>query len=204
MRYISNRSSGKMGYALAQAAAKRGARVTLISGPVQLPPPPDIEFVPVQTAAEMREAVLSCAREATVVIKAAAVSDYRVAEPNVRKLKKTATRLSLALDPTPDILAELGSSRRNYLLIGFAAETENVLEEGRRKLAAKHCDMVVANLVGRPGTGFEANNNEVDIVTSTGKTLHAGPAKKTDIADIILDQISPLRLALHAKEAVLA
>lgn len=201
VRYISNRSSGKMGYALAEAAAKRGARVKLISGPVRLASPAGVEMVHIQTAAEMRDAVFSSLADATVVIKAAAVSDYHVAEPPAQKLKKTAARISLTLDPTPDILAELGSRKRDYLLIGFAAETQNVVEEGRRKLIAKNCDMIVANLVGREGTGFEADENEVDIVTRTGQTVHAGPASKTQIADVILNQISAVRLAIHASSS---
>ena len=204
VRYISNRSSGKMGYALAEAASRRGARVILISGPVHLAAPRNVEVVAVQTATEMRDAVIGRLSEATVVIKAAAVSDYHVADPPAQKLKKTATRFSLALDPTPDILAELGARKRDYLLIGFAAETQNVMEEARRKLTAKNCDMVVANLVGREGSGFEADTNEVDIVMSTGQVVHSGPAEKIDIADKILDQIANLRLSLHAgkKEAL--
>lgn len=205
VRYISNRSSGKMGYALAQAAQTRGAHVTLISGPVHLSPPAGVDLVTVQTAAEMRQAVFSRLSDATVVIKAAAVSDYHVAEPPTQKLKKTAARISLTLDPTPDILAELGNRKRDYLLIGFAAETQNVVEEGRRKLVAKNCDMVVANLVGREGTGFEADENEIDIVMRSGQTVHAGPAGKLEIASIVLDQISALRLSLHAaREEALA
>ena len=175
-------------------------RVILVSGPVHLAPPENVEVVAVQTAAEMRDAVISRLTNATVVIKAAAVSDYHVADPPTQKLKKTAARLSLALDPTPDILAELGACKRDYLLIGFAAETQNIVEEARRKLAAKNCDMVVANLVGKEGSGFEADTNEVDIVMSTGRVVHAGPAQKTEIADRILDQIADLRLSLHASE----
>lgn len=205
VRYIGNRSSGKMGYALAQAARERGARVILVSGPVQIGPPSDIELVPVQTAAEMRDATISRLSDVTVVIKAAAVADYHVAEPSAQKLKKTAARMTLALDPTPDILAELGARKRDYLLIGFAAETQNVVDEGRRKLTAKNCDMVVANLVGREGAGFEADRNEVDMVMSTGETVHAGPAEKIAIANVVLDQIAKLRLALYAaKEEALA
>lgn len=205
VRFISNRSSGKMGYALAEAAAQRGARVILVSGPVHLPPPVGVQVVPVQTAAEMRDAVLYHAQVASVVIKSAAVSDYFVSDPPSQKLKKTATRLSLALDPTPDILAELGNRKRSYLLIGFAAETQNVLEEARRKLAAKNCDMVVANLVGREGSGFEADTNEVDIIMSRGQVVHAGPASKLEIAHRVLDQLPTLRLSAHASaEEVLA
>ncbi len=202
VRFISNRSSGKMGYAIAAAAEGRGARVVLVSGPVNIPPPPRVELVSVRTAREMREAVLSHLEAATVIVKTAAVADYQVTEVPRQKLKKTATRLSLELDPTPDILAEVGERKGDRLLIGFAAETQNLIEEARRKLVSKHCDMVVANLVGRDGLGFESNDNEVEMLTRTGQTTHAGPASKTEIAGQILDRISTLRLSLRAAEFV--
>jgi len=200
VRFISNRSSGKMGYAIAAAAQGRGAHVVLVSGPVNIPPPPRVELVSVRTAREMREAVLSRLERATVIVKAAAVADYYVAEVPRQKLKKTATRLSLELDPTPDILAEVGERKGDRLLIGFAAETQNLVEEARRKLVSKHCDMMVANLVGRDGLGFESNDNEVEMVTRAGQTAHAGPASKAEIAGRILDQIATLRLSLRAAE----
>src|SRR6185437_521564 len=143
VRFISNRSSGKMGYALAQVAAARGARVILISGPVHLPEPPGVSLVRVTTALEMRKAVLERFHESTIIVKAAAVADYHVAQVPPHKVKKTAVRLSLDLDPTPDILAEVGQRKGDRLLIGFAAETENLLDEARRKLKTKNCDMVV-------------------------------------------------------------
>jgi phosphopantothenoylcysteine decarboxylase/phosphopantothenate--cysteine ligase len=202
VRFISNRSSGKMGYAIAAAAEGRGAHVVLVSGPVNIHPPPRVELVSVRTAREMREAVLSHLQAATVIVKTAAVADYQVTEVPRQKLKKTATRLSLELDPTPDILAEVGERKGDRLLIGFAAETQNLIEEARRKLVSKHCDMVVANLVGRDGLGFESNDNEVEMVTRTGQTTHAGPASKTEIAGQILDRISTLRLSLRAAEFV--
>lgn len=189
VRYIGNRSSGKMGYALAERAAWRGARVVLISGPVQIPAPPNVTLVPVRTACQMREAVLAHLDEATIVIKAAAVADYYLAGPPAQKLKKKAARLSLELDPTPDILAEIGARKGGRFLIGFAAETENLLGEARRKMAAKNCDLLVANLVNRDGIGFESDDNEVEILNASGKTVHAGPASKLEIADRILDQV---------------
>ncbi|HZQ53598.1 MAG TPA: bifunctional phosphopantothenoylcysteine decarboxylase/phosphopantothenate--cysteine ligase CoaBC [Bryobacteraceae bacterium] len=198
IRYISNRSSGKMGYAIAEAAARRGARVILVSGPVNLPAPPGVELVPVRTAQEMRSAVLDHLLESSIIIKAAAVADYYVANIPQQKLKKTATRLSLELDPTPDILAEIGQKKGDRLLIGFAAETENLLEEARRKMKAKKCDMLVANLVNRDGLGFESDQNEVDIITRSGELVHAGPADKAEIAGRILDQVATLRLSLRA------
>jgi phosphopantothenoylcysteine decarboxylase/phosphopantothenate--cysteine ligase len=200
VRYISNRSSGKMGYAIAQAAAQRGARVILISGPVSISAPQNVELVQVRTAQEMRKAVLEHMDESSIIIKSAAVADYYVANVPQQKLKKTATRLSLELDPTPDILAEIGQRKGDRLLIGFAAETENLVAEARRKMIAKHCDMLVANLVNRDGLGFEADQNEVEIILSSGQTVHAGPADKRDIANSILDQVATLRLALRAVE----
>ena len=202
VRFISNRSSGKMGYAIAAGAEQRGAHVVLVSGPVNIPPPPRVELVSVRTAREMREAVLNHLEKATVIVKSAAVADYHVSEVPRQKLKKTATRLSLELDPTPDILAELGERKGDRLLIGFAAETQNLIEEARRKLVSKHCDMVVANLVGRDGLGFESNDNEVEMVTRAGQIVHAGPASKIEVAGRILDQIATLRLSLRAVEFV--
>ncbi|MFL6447666.1 MAG: bifunctional phosphopantothenoylcysteine decarboxylase/phosphopantothenate--cysteine ligase CoaBC [Bryobacteraceae bacterium] len=204
VRFISNRSSGKMGYAIASAAEQRGAQVILISGPVNIPPPPRVELVPVRTARDMRQAVLSRLDQATIIVKTAAVADYHVSEVPRQKLKKTATRLSLELDPTPDILAEVGERKGDRLLIGFAAETQNLVEEARRKLISKHCDMVVANLVGRDGIGFESDNNEVEMVTRASQTVHAGPASKTEIAGKILDQIATLRLSLRSAELLIS
>jgi len=201
VRYISNRSSGKMGYAVAAAAARRGAHVILVSGPVNLPAPPNVEVISVKTAQEMRQAVFQHLEPATIIIKSAAVADYYVAQVPEQKRKKTATRLSLELDPTPDILAELGQKKGDRLLIGFAAETENLLDEARRKMNVKKCDMVVANLVSAEGVGFESDRNEVEILSRSGQTVHAGPADKNEIAERILDQISMLRLNLRAVDA---
>lgn len=201
VRYISNRSSGKMGYALAEVAARRGAKVVLVSGPVSLPAPAGIERILVRSAEEMRKAVLEHLEDASIIIKAAAVADYYVSNVPQQKLKKTATRLSLELDPTPDILAEIGQRKGDRLLIGFAAETENLLEEGRRKMNTKKCDMLVANLVNRDGLGFESDRNEVEIISRSGQVIHAGPADKKEIAGRILDQVATLRLSLRAMEA---
>jgi len=201
VRYISNRSSGKMGYALASEAIRRGARVILISGPVNLPAPHRAELVRVQTAKEMYDAVLGHLEDATIIIKSAAVADYYLAEVSKQKIKKTAMRLSLDLEPTPDILAAVGERKRDRLLIGFAAETQNLIEEARRKMISKRCDMVVANLVNQEGVGFESDQNEVEILTRAGQIVHAGPADKKEIAARILDQVATLRLALHAVDA---
>jgi phosphopantothenoylcysteine decarboxylase/phosphopantothenate--cysteine ligase len=198
VRYLSNRSSGKMGYALAEAARDRGARVILVSGPVWLPEPAGTEVIHVRTALEMRKAVVDRLEEATIIVKSAAVADYYRAHPPRHKVKKTAARLSLELDPTPDILAEAGRKKGDRLLIGFAAETEDLVEEARRKLASKNCDMVVANLVSKEGRGFEADDNEVTLVMSTGETVAVGRAAKTAIAHRIFDEAIKLRLALYS------
>jgi phosphopantothenoylcysteine decarboxylase/phosphopantothenate--cysteine ligase len=200
VRYISNRSSGKMGYALAEAAAARGARVLLVSGPVHIPEPPGVTLTRVRTAREMRDAVFANLEPATIVIKAAAVADYHVASVPQQKLKKTAARISLELDPTPDILAELGSRKGDRLLIGFAAETENLRQEARRKLQSKNCDMIAGNLVGQEGTGFESDTNEVVLALATGAVIALPRATKREIADRIFDEALKLRLALHAAQ----
>jgi phosphopantothenoylcysteine decarboxylase/phosphopantothenate--cysteine ligase len=198
VRFISNRSSGKMGYALAQAAAQRGARVILVSGPVQIPEPTGVSVIHVHTAVEMRDAVMKHLADATIVVKSAAVADYHLSRVPQHKVKKTSARMSLDLDPTPDILAELGQKKGDRLLIGFAAETENLTESARQKLKAKNCDMVVANLVNQEGTGFESDQNEVVLVLRTGETIPIARAPKREIADRIFDQVTKLRLALHA------
>jgi phosphopantothenoylcysteine decarboxylase/phosphopantothenate--cysteine ligase len=198
VRYISNRSSGKMGYALAEAAAARGARVILISGPVHLAPPRGVEVIPVRTAAEMRQKVLDNLAPAGIVVKAAAVADFHLSKVPEQKVKKTAARMSLELDPTPDILAELGRKKGDRLLIGFAAETQNLQQESRRKLESKNCDMIVGNLVGGNETGFESDENEVVLALSTGDLISLPRAPKREIADRIFDEALKLRLALRA------
>jgi len=198
VRYLSNRSSGKMGYALAEEAAARGARVVLVSGPVSLASPREVTLVPVRTALEMRQAVMDHLSEATIVIKAAAVADYHLPNPPKQKLKKTAARLSLDLEPTPDILAEIGAQKGDRLLIGFAAETDHLVEEAGRKMQQKNCDMVVGNVVSQPGTGFESDENEVVLVTRAGETILVERASKRAIAARIFDEALRLRLALHA------
>jgi phosphopantothenoylcysteine decarboxylase/phosphopantothenate--cysteine ligase len=200
VRYITNRSSGKMGYALAEAAAARGARVILVSGPVAIPAPAGVEVVPVRTAQEMRDAILDRLEESTVIVKSAAVADYRVANVAPQKIKKTAARLSLDLDPTPDILAEVGAKKGDRLLIGFAAETTNMVAEARRKLETKRADMIVGNVVNVAGSGFESDQNEVTLVMATGAAVALPRAPKREIAQQIFDHALRLRLALHASQ----
>jgi phosphopantothenoylcysteine decarboxylase/phosphopantothenate--cysteine ligase len=192
VRYISNRSSGKMGYALAQAALERGAQVILVTGPVNLKPPAGADVVAVRTAQEMRDAVFARLEPATVIIKCAAVADFRPVAASAQKVKKSGVPVCIHLEPTPDILAELGQERGKRLLIGFAAETENLQDYARRKLEAKNCDMVVANLVGQPGSGFDADTNEVLLALRSGEFIPVPNASKSDVAHRILDQILKL------------
>ena len=201
VRYISNRSSGKMGYALAEEAAARGARVILVSGPVHLSPPREVEVLSVRTAQEMRDKVFENLADAGIVIKSAAVADFHLSKVPGQKVKKTAARVSLELDPTPDILAELGRKKGDRLLIGFAAETENLVQEARRKCESKNCDMVVGNFVGGASdSGFESDQNEVVLVRRSGDPIEIPRASKREIAGRIFDEILKLRLALHATQ----
>jgi phosphopantothenoylcysteine decarboxylase / phosphopantothenate---cysteine ligase len=200
VRFISNRSSGKMGYALAEAARDRGAKVILVSGPVNLSQPHGVELLRVQTALEMRDAVLSRLPETTIIIKSAAVADYHVANVPQQKVKKTSAKVSIDLDPTPDILAECGRRKQDRILIGFAAETQNMVEEARRKMTTKNCDMVVGNLVSQEGIGFESDQNEVTLVMRNGDTERIQKAPKREIAERIFDRISSLRLSAQTHE----
>lgn len=203
VRFLSNRSSGKMGYALAEAARARGAKVILVSGPVNLEPPPGVEVVPIRTAREMRDAVMANLARAGIVVKAAAVADYAPVEVPEAKIKKSGASLRLELDPTPDILAELGRIKGNRLLVGFAAETENLEREARRKLAAKNCDMIVGNLVGVAGSGFESDHNEVILALRTGETIALPRASKREVAGRIFDEVLKLRLwTLKTSESI--
>ncbi len=198
VRFVSNRSSGKMGYALASEAAARGAHVTLISGPVSLDVPRGVTRISVRTAAEMRDNVFANLKSATVIIKCAAVADFRPVNPDPNKIKKSAASKSLEMESTPDILAELGQQKGNRLLIGFAAETNNLREETARKLAAKNCDLVVGNLVGAPDSGFESDSNEVLLAFRSGEFRELPRASKKEVARSIWNEISGL---LHKKQA---
>jgi phosphopantothenoylcysteine decarboxylase/phosphopantothenate--cysteine ligase len=198
VRYLSNRSSGKMGYAVAEAALTRGARVVLVSGPTPLAAPPGIELVRVETAQEMYEAVLSHLAEATVVVKAAAVADYRPVQAAARKIKKAAGVPEVRLEPTPDILAEVGGRKGTRVLVGFAAETEDLVANARAKLGRKHLDLVVANEVGQPGAGFEADTNAVKIVDPSGQAEDVPVQSKRAVADRVLDRVAAL---LHGRRS---
>jgi phosphopantothenoylcysteine decarboxylase/phosphopantothenate--cysteine ligase len=194
VRYISNRSSGKMGYGVALAALRRGAHVTLISGPTQLAPPAAATFVPVHTAEEMREAVLRHLPGTSIVAKAAAVADYRVRRPSETKIKGKRD-LTLELTPNPDILAEVAAGRTGAFVVGFAAETNDVAANARVKLEAKGIDLLVANDVSQAGIGFDADENEVLLIDRWGGTRSLPRMPKGAVADAILSEIVRLRSA---------
>ncbi len=191
VRYIGNRSSGKMGYALAEAALRRGAKVILISAPTALKPPSAAEFVPVQTAAEMRDAVLTRVESATIVIKAAAVADFTVRHASDQKIKRKGP-VTLELEPTPDILAEVGAKKGSRIVIGFAAETDNGLENARKKLENKSLDAIVLNDVSQPGIGFDSERNAVTILTSSG-TENVPETSKWEVAHRVLDAVVKIK-----------
>ncbi len=188
VRFLSNRSSGKMGYALASALGRRGARVVLVSGPVDLPPPYGAEVVRVETSAEMRNAVLAARAGAAAIFMVAAVSDY-VPAASPSKLKKTGGPRTLALDEGPDILAELGRMKGGEILVGFAAETEDLAENARRKLQGKNADFIVANDVSRPGSGIGADRNAVTIFDRAGGATAIAEGPKAEVAEAILDRV---------------
>jgi phosphopantothenoylcysteine decarboxylase/phosphopantothenate--cysteine ligase len=191
VRYITNRSSGRMGYALAEAALRRGARVLLVSGPVSIQPPAGAEVIAVETAEEMRDAVLPRLEQATVVIATAAVSDYRPKTQARHKIKRSGP-MALELEPTADILGEVARRRRDQVVIGFAAETENALENARKKLAAKSLDAIVVNDVARPGIGFDSERNAVTIITHD-QVIEVPETSKWEVAQRVLDQVIRLR-----------
>ncbi|HXI25735.1 MAG TPA: bifunctional phosphopantothenoylcysteine decarboxylase/phosphopantothenate--cysteine ligase CoaBC [Pyrinomonadaceae bacterium] len=195
VRFISNRSSGRMGYAVAEAARNRGARVRVIAGVTAVTPPVGVSLTRVTTAEEMQSAVTAAMAEATIFIGAAAVSDYRVRNVSESKIKKTTTELELKLERTPDILAEVARIRSNrQLIIGFAAETNDVLANAREKLTAKNLDMIVANDVSRSDAGFDSDANAVTILLNGQPDPIKFPLmSKIEVAQRILDEIVKLR-----------
>ncbi len=192
VRYLGNRSSGKMGYRLAQAAADRGAAVVLISGPSAEPEPAGVEIVRVKTAAEMKAAVDEQFDGADAVVMAAAVADYRPTKPADRKIKKKTTTLQIDLEPTDDILRGLGSRKKSQVLVGFALETEKVVEQAQRKLKEKNLDLIVANDPGLPGAGFGSETNIATIIDREGQTEETGKLSKRALAEMIIDRIVAL------------
>lgn len=189
VRFLTNRSSGKMGYALAEAAHRRGAHVVLVSGPTELQIPEGVDWIPVRATEQMHVTVLERAREADVAIMAAAVSDYRPASARDTKIKRGEGRFLLELESTPDILAELGREKGNRVLVGFAAETDRVAENARGKLSRKGADMIVANDVTQEGAGFDTDTNIVTLYLRDGREIPLAKMSKLDVANRILDQV---------------
>jgi phosphopantothenoylcysteine decarboxylase / phosphopantothenate---cysteine ligase len=191
VRYLTNRSSGRMGYAIAEAALRRGARVLLVSGPTAIAAPGAAELTGVETAEEMLAAVLKLLPQATVVIKTAAVADFRPKAAATQKIKRKG-ETTLELEPTTDILAEVARHKTTQVVVGFAAETENVLENARKKMASKSLDAVVVNDVSREGVGFDSDRNAVTIISS-GEVIEVPETSKWEVAHRVLDQVVKLR-----------
>src|SRR6266536_2611443 len=195
VRYLTNRSSGRMGYALAEAALRRGARVLLVSGRTAVKPPSLAEVTWVESAGEMQEAVLRLLPEASIVIKAAAVADYTVSHPPDQKIKRVGP-MTLELEPTTDILAEISRRKTSQIVIGFAAETQNVVENARKKLVSKSLDAIVVNDVSREGIVFDSERNAVTILTESD-TINVPETTKWEVAQRVLDEV--VRLTAQRK-----
>jgi phosphopantothenoylcysteine decarboxylase/phosphopantothenate--cysteine ligase len=191
VRYLTNRSSGRMGYALAEAALRRGAKVLLVSGPTFLIPPGAAEVTSVESAEEMRQAVLKLLPESTIIIKTAAVSDYKPKAAASQKIKRDGP-MTLELEPTADILAELAKHKKSQIVIGFAAETQNALENARKKLSAKSLDAIVVNDVSQTDIGFDSERNAVTII-SRDEVVEVPETTKWEVAQRVLDQVVKLR-----------
>jgi phosphopantothenoylcysteine decarboxylase / phosphopantothenate---cysteine ligase len=200
VRYLTNRSSGKMGYAVAEAAARRGAKTILISGPTSLEVPNGVQRVDVRTAEEMLRAVNENFGRATIAIFAAAVADYRPAKSFDQKIKREKETLTILLEPNADILATVAKNKGNRLVVGFAAETERVAENARKKLTAKNADIIVANDVTAEGAGFDVDTNVVTLFSRDGRDLALPRMSKTEVAQRILDEVVRLRSVLHSRE----
>ena len=200
VRYLGNRSSGKMGFAVAQEAARRGASVTVVAGPVGELAPPGVEVVGVETAEQMAGEVLERFPKVDAVVMAAAVSDFRPVAMVVGKIKKEGGPPSMSLEATQDILATMGKKKENQVLVGFAAETEDMESEGRRKLTEKNLDLIVVNAVGRPGTGFGADTNHAAVLSREGEDVPARSWTKRDLAREICDRLT--RLVPRAGRAI--
>jgi phosphopantothenoylcysteine decarboxylase/phosphopantothenate--cysteine ligase len=196
VRYITNRSSGKMGYAVAEAAALRGAKVILVSGPTNLEAPAGVERIDVRTARDMHHAVVDRIGGASIAVLAAAVSDYRPAEQHPEKMKKASAPLTISLEPTTDILAEVAKNKGQKIVVGFAAETDHVAENARKKLSAKNADLIVANDVTAEGAGFDEDTNIVTLFSSDGRDLALPKMSKSEVAQRILDEVLRLRAVL--------
>jgi phosphopantothenoylcysteine decarboxylase/phosphopantothenate--cysteine ligase len=197
VRYLTNRSSGKMGYAVAEAAALRGAKVILVSGPVTLDTPAGVQRIDVRTAKEMYFAVLDHVESASIAILAAAVADYRPVEQHAEKIKKGNAPLTISLEATTDILADVTKNKGQKIVVGFAAETDHVAENARKKLSAKNADLIVANDVTAEGAGFDQDTNIVTLFSRDGRDLALPKLNKSEVAQRILDEVLRLRGVLH-------
>jgi phosphopantothenoylcysteine decarboxylase/phosphopantothenate--cysteine ligase len=193
VRFISNPSTGKMGYALAIAARDRGAQVSLVSGPTQLPPPRGIDLITVTTAAEMDRAVKDHAGQCQVIIMAAAVSDFRPLEVSDRKIKKNVASLQVTLEPTTDILQGLGEAKKGRILVGFAAETDALVQNSREKLFRKNLDLIIANDISAPGSGFAADTNKATMIDREGTIDELPNMAKAELAVRIIDKVIELK-----------
>jgi len=193
VRYISNRSSGKMGYALARAAARRGAEVVLVSGPTALDCPPGVRRVSVTTAAEMHDAVVKEFATATAVVMSAAVADYRPVVTAEQKIKRGKGAMEMRLEPNADIVKELGQNKAGKMLIGFAAETQDLIANAAKKLREKNLDMIVANNVAETGSGFDGDTNIATILDRSGASQALPLMSKDDLADRIYDRFLALK-----------
>lgn len=200
VRFITNYSSGKMGYAIAAMGRRRGADVTLVSGPCTIPAPQGVNCINVVSAVEMRNAVMENIAGSTIIIKAAAVADYRPARASSSKIKKKKGLLSIDLERNPDIIGEVGKSKGDRILVGFAMETENLVENARGKLVAKNMDLIVANDLSRADAGFQADTNLVKIIDRQGKVEELPLMEKTEVANRILDRALKLRKAPKKKK----
>jgi phosphopantothenoylcysteine decarboxylase / phosphopantothenate---cysteine ligase len=201
VRFITNRSSGKMGYAVAEAAAQRGAKVILVSGPTALETPEGIERVDVRSAEEMLRAVKTRFAKSTIAVFAAAVADYRPASASTAKIKRTNEALTIRLEPNPDILATVAKEKAEQVVVGFAAETDHVAENARKKLDAKNADLMVANDVTAEGAGFDVDTNIVTIFSRDGRDLPLPRLPKAEVAQRILDEVVRVRGVLRSRPA---
>ena len=199
VRYLTNRSSGKMGYAVAEAAAHRGAKVVLVSGPTHLETPAGVERIDTRSAKQMHQAVLDRIAGASIAIFAAAVADYQPVELHSEKIKKDGAPLTISLEPTPDILADVAKNKDGRIIVGFAAETARVAENARKKLLAKNADLIVANDVTAEGAGFDLDTNIVTLFSRDGRDLALPKMSKSEVAQRILDEIVRLRTVLHGQ-----
>lgn len=190
VRYITNRSTGKMGYAIAEAALERGLEVVLVSGPVNIEPPAGAEVIQIESAAEMAQAMKNSAENADIIVMAAAVADYRPKQYSTSKVKKSDGDMCIELERTEDILLSLGKNKKpGQILVGFAAETDDLLKNAQGKLERKNLDYIAANIVGVPGRGFAADNNAITLIGRVGSQTEFALQSKKDLAEALLDHI---------------